>query len=49
LQCERGNSFETNGWIARRTCGMSIRSTPSAVSRFSERASYRRAVVQTPR
>ena len=31
LQCHFGNSFETNGIAASRACGISIRSSPSAV------------------
>ncbi len=31
LQCQFGNSFETNGAAASRACGISIRSSPSAV------------------
>ena len=33
LQCQRGNSFETNGITASRTCGISIRNSPSPVCR----------------
>jgi hypothetical protein len=31
LQCHFGNSFDTNGCAASRACGISIRSSPSAV------------------
>jgi hypothetical protein len=41
LQCHFGNNFETNGIAASRACGISIRSSPSAVCKRRGRNPFR--------
>jgi hypothetical protein len=43
LQCHFGNSFDTNGAAASRTCGISIRSSPSPICRWRGRNPLRLA------